>query len=58
MTDNEFKYQLWRAKEHHKQRRNELWYDGTNMPVPPMYALLWLQLIGLAETAQFKGVSW
>lgn len=54
MTDDEFIYQLYRAREHHKQRQNELWYDGTNGPAPPMYALLWLQLIGLAETAHFK----
>ncbi len=57
MTDNEFVYQLYRAREHHKQRQNELWYDGTNGPAAPMYALLWLQLLGLAETAYFKAIS-
>ena len=53
MTDDEFMYQLNEAKKHHILRRETCSDIDTSSP-QHMYTLLWLQLLGLAETARFK----
>ncbi|KKN07886.1 hypothetical protein LCGC14_1062210 [marine sediment metagenome] len=53
MTDDEFTYQLNKEKKYYNLRR-QFWQDETDEEFPIMYALLWLQLLGLAETAVFK----